>query len=212
MSTGLLCHKIGRLQLCKLLTLTQAIPTNVFFSLFSHLVLSPSDINLILCMDVVGLCLKRTAAHHIDPIGLLSPSAVYVSESLYSLCLCTPNLQSLYVADRVSLTDRLLLSSIPFHRNCFLDTVMLAHLSVCWSDAKLLLSLRVHCSNLCYKYINRDANDSLFYGQSPPCHSRTLFGLGCWLTFRIWQLEDEQRSWLKRETLLFECITFLDLF
>lgn len=35
MSPGRLCHKIGRLQLCKLLTLTQAIPTYVFFFLFS---------------------------------------------------------------------------------------------------------------------------------------------------------------------------------
>lgn len=63
---------------------------------------------------------------------------------------------------------------------------------------------------LCYNYINCDASDSLFYGQSPR-HCRTLLD-GDADELQLWRAEDERRSWLKRETLLFEYITFLDLF
>lgn len=45
-----------------------------------------------------------------------------------------------------------------------------------------------------------------------PISFENSFGLWSWLTLKLWELDDEQRRWIKRETLLFEYITFLDLF
>lgn len=94
---------------------------------------------------------------------MLPKACVHVT----ALCFCTTNLYSnsmLQTADTVSFAPLL-------HppRTVFKMQWCSAHLSVCWSGAKLLLSERlcVDCSILCYNYINCDANDSLFYGQSP---------------------------------------------
>lgn len=76
-----------------------------------------------------------------------------------------------------------------------------AHLSVSWSRAKLLLSehLCADRSLLCSNYIDCDASDSLFYGQTPPHITWELFWtMTMLINLKIWRLDDEQRSGNKK--------------
>lgn len=123
--------------------------------------LLPSDIVLFLCMDVVGLCLNLTYLLILVPAAQLFPSCpttshYYVPNELASAVyvtqiLCTrhspvflyrkPLFHRHVAGSRHSLTH----SSPPplSPRIVFKIQWCSAHLSVCWSGAKLLLSERL---------------------------------------------------------------------
>lgn len=153
--------------------------TNICFFFFSMFASS----SLRYFVLVHGCCASLSEPHLLTLLPALTTSHPFVDSSPYSLrcpkrmhhqpCASVQQNYCFYVAGS---THRPPPSHFP-ETSLLKITAMLCP-SVC---------LLVRCQNcccpstdrriLCYNYINCDANDSLFYGQSPPCHTRTLFGL-----------------------------------
>lgn len=191
MSTGLLCHKMGRLQLCKLLTLIQAIPTYVcsfLFSVFGFFVF---------CFALMFLFTSRATPaparnHALHPSFFLSSHIIFMSKvsqlpwfmlftpsvpqpwafqlqnwlSFFFFLRCWQHTESLAVARTAAF-----LHLLP-RRLVLQITVMLCP-SLCLSGAKFLLSecrsqhppLQLH--HLWCQWL------PILWPESP-CHSRTL--------------------------------------
>lgn len=203
LSTGLLCHKIGRLQLCNLLTLTQAIPTCFLFPVFcvSFLPLLFPRMGFVNPTNSGSSCKHRTFSN---------PTTSKSSQKC--LCLTKSKFLHIYIFKfQVAEMARLVVNApvppeVVFKTSC-------PCVCLFGQVPKLLLSehLCVDCSILCSSYIDRDARDSLFYGQSPRV-TWELFWTMMLINSNVWRMEDEWWSGIKRETLLFDYITFLDLF